>query len=154
MKTTFNVLIVDDDEDDQYLIKAAFEKDSAHYNLQFATDGTDVLENIESPKSLPDLVLLDLNMPIMNGFEVLQYLKNSPIYRHVPVVILTTSDNEDDINRAYELGANTFLTKPINHQSLVDLAEQIRLYWFTLAKTPTRRINPKPNSKSSTDGLS
>ena len=141
MHKTFNVLIVDDDEDDQFLIKAAFEKDSSQYNLQFATDGTDLLKGIESPHFLPDLILLDLNMPVMNGFEVLKHLKNSPIYRHVPVVVLTTSANEIDINRAYELGANTFITKPINHQSLVDLAEQIRLYWFNLAQIPTRRKN-------------
>ncbi|GAB4023421.1 response regulator [Spirosoma migulaei] len=148
MKTTFNVLIVDDDEDDQYLIKAAFERDSHHYNLQFAADGTDVLENIEGPQFLPDLILLDLNMPVINGFEVLKHLKNSPLYRHVPVVVLTTSDDEDDINRAYQLGANTFLTKPINHQALVDLAEQIRLYWFTLAKTPSRQMNHKPDDQT------
>lgn len=141
MKTIFNVLIVDDDEDDQYLIKAAFEKDSNRYSLQFASDGTDVLENIESPRFLPDLILLDLNMPIINGFEVLKHLKDSALYRHVPVVILTTSENQDDINRAYELGANTYITKPIDQQALVILAEQIRLYWFTLAKTPTRRTN-------------
>ncbi|MBD2703219.1 response regulator [Spirosoma sp. BT702] len=138
---TYNVLIVDDDEDDQYLIRTAFERASNHYNLQFATDGTDVLEGIESPQFLPDLVLLDLNMPIISGFEVLKHLKTSPLYRHVPVVVLTTSDNENDINRAYELGANTYIVKPINHRALVDLAEQIRLYWFGVAKTPTRRTN-------------
>lgn len=141
MQKTFNVLIVDDDEDDQFLIRAAFEKDSERYNLHFAADGTDVLENIESPRFLPDLILLDLNMPRMSGFEVLTHLKKSPVYRHVPVVMLTTSENQADIDRAYELGANSFVTKPINHQSLVDLAEQVRLYWFTLAKTPSRRTN-------------
>lgn len=141
MQKTFNVLIVDDDEDDQYLIRAAFEKDSNRYNLHFATDGTDVLEDIESPRFLPDLILLDLNMPIINGFEVLHHLKKSDLYRHVPVVILTTSENQIDIDRAYELGANSFITKPVNHQSLVDLAEQIRLYWFGLTKMPSRRAN-------------
>lgn len=141
MNKTFNVLIVDDDEDDQYLIQAAFQKDSDRYSLHFASDGIDVLEDIESPRFLPDLILLDLNMPIMNGFEVLQHLKKSSLYRHVPVVILTTSENQDDIDQAYELGANSFITKPINHQSLVDLAEQVRLYWFQLAKSPSRRTN-------------
>ena len=137
----YNILIVDDDEDDQFLIKTAFERDSSQYNLQFATDGRDVLENISSPQVLPDLILLDLNMPIMNGFDVLKHLKSSSSYRHVPIVVLTTSANESDINRAYELGANTFITKPVNHQALVDLAEQVRLYWFSLAETPTRRTN-------------
>ncbi|GAB3957433.1 response regulator [Spirosoma harenae] len=143
MKNTFNVLIIDDDEDDQYLLKTAFERDSAFYNLRFASDGTDVLESINSTEFLPDLVLLDLNMPRISGFEVLTHLKSSPLYRHVPVLILTTSDNEEDINRAYELGANTFLIKPMQHQELVDLAEQIRLYWFRFAKIPTRRVNQR-----------
>ncbi|GAB3956419.1 response regulator [Spirosoma harenae] len=138
---TFNVLIVDDDEDDQFLIKAAFEKDSHQYNLRFASDGTDVLQNIESPQLLPDLILLDLNMPIIDGFEVLKQLKSSSLYQHVPIVVLTTSTDEQDINRSYKLGANTFISKPMSHQALVDLAEQIRLYWFTLAKIPTRRSN-------------
>ncbi|QMW02795.1 response regulator [Spirosoma foliorum] len=143
MKNTFNVLIVDDDEDDQFLLKTAFEQDSPLFNLRFANDGTDVLENIDRTDFLPDLVLLDLNMPRIGGFEVLSHLKNSPHYRHVPILILTTSDNEEDINRSYELGANTFLIKPTQHQGLVELAEQIRLYWFRLAKIPTRRTNQR-----------
>ncbi|GAB3787372.1 response regulator [Spirosoma horti] len=141
MKTTYNVLVVDDDKDDQFLVKMAFEKDSGRYIVQFAADGTDVLEGIESPEFLPDLILLDLNMPVINGFEVLYHLKQSVFYRHVPVVILTTSSYEEDINKAYNLGANTFITKPHNHQELAHLAEQIRLYWFELAKIPTRRTN-------------
>jgi CheY-like chemotaxis protein len=143
MKQTFNVLIIDDDEDDQFLLKNAFEKDSALYKLRFASNGTDVLDNIDNPDFLPDLVLLDLNMPIIDGFEILTHLKNSEHYRQVPVLILTTSDSEDDINLAYELGANTFLSKPNEHQKLVELAEQIRKYWFRLAKTPTRRTNTR-----------
>lgn len=141
MHKTFNVLIVDDDEDDQFLIKQAFEHDSERYRLHFASDGTDVLEDIESPRFLPDLVLLDLNMPIIDGFEVLTHFKKSPLYRHIPVVILTTSDLQRDIDRAYELGANTFISKPTNHQDLLDLAEHIRGYWFKLAKMPRRRTN-------------
>lgn len=141
MKTNYNILVVDDDTDDQFLIKKAFEQDSGRYTIQLASDGTDVLENIESPSFLPDLILLDLNMPIINGFEVLYHLKQSSFYRHVPIVILTTSSNEDDIDKAYRLGANTFLTKPNNQSELIGLAEQIRLYWFELAKIPTRRTN-------------
>lgn len=141
MHRPFNILVVDDDEDDQFLIRTAFEAVSDRYTLQFATDGTNVLERIKSPQFLPDLILLDLNMPIMSGFDVLKHLKNSPTYSHIPVVILTTSNHERDINQAYELGANTFIIKPTNHQALIDLAEQIRSYWFNLAQTPTRRTN-------------
>ena len=140
MKDTFNVLIVDDDEDDLFLVKTAFERDSQRYRLEFASNGHDLLKIMARSQFLPDLILLDLNMPVMNGFEVLKHLKNSPLYQHIPVIVLTTSTNESDINRAYELGANTFITKPIYHQALTDLAGQIRLYWFSLAKFPTRRI--------------
>lgn len=141
MKTTFNVLIVDDDEDDQYLIKSAFEDDSNVFNLQFARDGTDVLENIQAPQFLPDLVLLDLNMPKINGFDVLSHLKRSPLYRHVPVIILTTSAHPADIEKAYQMGANSYVVKPSSHHELVLMAEKIRQYWFDLSQLPSRRTN-------------
>ncbi|MBD2703328.1 response regulator [Spirosoma sp. BT702] len=141
MKTTFNVLIVEDDEDDQFLMKTAFETDSNRYDIRFVSDGTQVLANLDGTDFLPDIVLLDLNMPLIDGFEVLTNLRGSKAYRYVPVLILTTSDNEADVIRAYELGANTFLTKPNGHQQLIELAAQIRNYWFKLAKIPTRRLN-------------
>lgn len=141
MKTQFNVLVIDDDEDDQYLIRQAFENDSKAFNLQFASDGTDVLENIEAPTFLPDLVLLDLNMPVINGFEVLRHFRDSPNYKHVPVVVLTTSSYPSDIERAYQLGANSYVIKPDSHEKLVLLAERIRQYWFNLSELPLRRTN-------------
>lgn len=91
MHTQYNVLVVDDDEDDQFLIRQAFEDDSKLFSLQFATDGTDVLEKIKAPKMLPDLILLDLNMPKMSGFDVLTHLEGSEEYRHIPVIIFSTS---------------------------------------------------------------
>lgn len=89
MKTQYNILMVDDDEDDQLLIKDAFEDDSKLFNIQFANNGTDVLEKIPAPEFLPDLILLDLNMPKMSGFEVLRHLKGSSDYKHVPIIVFT-----------------------------------------------------------------
>lgn len=137
MHKTFNVFVIDDDEDDQMLIQAAFQQDSGRYKLQFVSDGTATLANMDRSLPVPDLILLDLNMPLINGFEVLQQLKRSPAYCRVPVVILTTSDHQKDIDKAYELGASSFITKPIDHQSLIDLAAQIRLYWFGLIRFPS-----------------
>ncbi|GAB3281412.1 response regulator [Larkinella harenae] len=141
MSKTFNVLIVDDDEDDQFLIQLAFQQTSEKFRLQFASDGTQVLERIRKPTFLPDLILLDLNMPTISGFDVLKQIKNSPRYRHIPVIILSTSDSEIDINRCYELGANTFMVKPSSQNELRDLANLVRQYWFSMARIPTRRTN-------------
>lgn len=139
MAKPFNVLVVDDDEDDLFLIRTAFEQDSTRYNLRLLYDGTNIINSFNDPRSLPDLVLLDLNMPVLNGFEILSNLK--ACHRHVPVVILTTSASETDIDRAYNLGANSFITKPSTYQELIDLAKQIRLYWFDLVQTPMRSRN-------------
>ncbi len=98
---TYNVLVVDDDFDDQLLIKMAFEQVSTHYRLQFASNGVEGLNCIENSRSLPDLILLDLNMPILDGFEMLHHLKQSTLYRYIPIIILTTSDAQEDIKKAF-----------------------------------------------------
>lgn len=141
MRNKFNILVIDDDEDDQLLIKMAFQAEADRYYFQFTTNGTNVLENIVKPDVLPDLILLDLNMPIINGFEVLTHIKTSDRYRHIPVIILSTSQEQADINRCYQLGANTFMVKPSSHQGLKDLANLVRMYWFSLARIPTPRTN-------------
>ncbi|MFD1142037.1 response regulator [Larkinella insperata] len=141
MNKLFNILVIDDDEDDQFLIQSAFLADRERYQFRFATNGSNVLENIDKSERLPDLIFLDLNMPIINGFEVLRNIKNSSLYRHIPVIILSTSDDEQDVNRCYELGANTFMVKPSSHQDLMELANLVRMYWFSLARIPTSRMN-------------
>ncbi|GAB4043671.1 response regulator [Spirosoma jeollabukense] len=133
MKSTYRVLIVDDDPDDQYLIKIAFEQESEKFILDIASDGNEVLAMIQTPLFLPDLILLDLNMPFVSGFGVLQYLKQSPRHCHIPVIILTTSSQPDDVEQAYKFGANTFITKPASQQGLTELVRYLRGYWFDLA---------------------
>lgn len=141
MRKLFHILVIDDDEDDQFLIQSAFQVDRDRYQFRFASNGTDVLENILKPDSLPDLIFLDLNMPIINGFEVLKHIKSVTTYRHIPIIILSTSDDEQDINRCYELGASTFMVKPASHGDLMELANLVRMYWFSLARIPTQRTN-------------
>ncbi|CAN5118185.1 response regulator [soil metagenome] len=140
MKHTYRVLIVDDDPDDQFLIKTAFEQESEKFILDIASDGNEVLTMIQTPLFLPDLILLDLNMPFVSGFGVLQYLKESPRHCHIPVIILTTSSQPDDVEQAYKFGANTFISKPSSHQELTRLVRHLRVYWFELATIYTAGV--------------
>ena len=141
MSKSYTVLMVDDDLDDQLLTKLAFERISAHYTVQVASDGQECLTSLQTNPVLPNLILLDLNMPLMSGFEVLHLLKQSTGYRHIPVVILTTSDDPGDAQKAYDLGASSYLTKPCTHQGLARLAENVHACWFEIALIPANQPN-------------
>lgn len=138
MRKQFNLLIVDDDEDDKFLIRQAFEDDSKVYHLQFATDGADALEKVKSRQSMPDLILLDLNMPRMGGLEVLAHLRNSPLHKRIPIIIFSTSSSPADIEKAYQLGANSYIVKPSSHAKLMLMVEKIGQYWFGVSELPPR----------------
>ena len=103
------VLIIDDDEDDRFFMQQAFLTDSPYTQVHLAVGGQPALDLLDSTRSLPDVVLLDLNMPGMDGFEVLSHLKQSARYQSLPVVILTTSDAGEDKERARRLGATEFI---------------------------------------------
>ncbi|RZK39066.1 MAG: response regulator [Hymenobacter sp.] len=124
---TITVLIIDDDDDDRFFMQNAFEADSPTTQVQLAVDGQAGLDWLSAADDLPDVVLLDLNMPGLTGFEVLKQLKQSSRWRAMPVVILTTSDSPIDQQQARQLGATQFITKPTTHQGLATIAEQIRL---------------------------
>ena len=135
----YNILIIDDDEDDQLLLKLAFEENGATtFNLEFASDGMYALERLTNQPSLPDLILLDLNMPRINGFEVLDQLKRSQEYCRIPVIVLSTSAHKTDIDRAYQLGANSFIIKADNQLKLESMIESIRQYWFAISELPSK----------------
>lgn len=121
------VLIIDDDEDDRFFMEQAFKTDSPSTQLYLAADGQQALDLLRSAQPLPDVVLLDLNMPGLNGFEVLKRLKQSAHYRSIPVVILTTSDASADQERSRQLGATEFITKPTTYDGLSAIAQRIRL---------------------------
>ena len=131
-----SILLVEDNPADLDLTRRAFQRHQAAYPLQEAHDGAEALEMVarlqsdESGANLPLLVLLDLRLPKVNGFEVLRQLKSNPKTCHVPVVVLTSSSDHSDIQHAYTLGANSYLIKPINYHEFSEMAATIDQYWM------------------------
>jgi len=127
LQQTITVLIIDDDEDDRFFMEQAFKADSDYTQVHSAAGGQQAFEHLRSATFLPDVILLDLNMPGMTGFQALAHLKQSPQYQSIPVVILTTSDAATDQQQARQLGAAEFITKPTTALGLSAIAERIRL---------------------------
>lgn len=130
------ILIVEDDEDDRHLIQEAFDESGHRYDLCFAHDGADALEQLGAMQNLPTLVLLDVNMPRMNGFEFLRHVRTSEKFRSLPVVIFSTSGAAKTVREAYERGANSFIEKPKNYFQLGEVIAGLRRYWIDLARVP------------------
>ncbi|MGA0558731.1 response regulator [Larkinella sp. VNQ87] len=136
MTRKYRIIITDDDDDDRLLFKSVFDAGWVDCEVLFAEDGVELLNQLESTRQLPALIFLDLNMPRMDGFATLNELRSNPIYRSVPVIILTTSSLPEHITRCYELGANSYLIKPPGYQQLTQLVEQIRSFWLNTARIP------------------
>lgn len=133
------ILVVDDDEDDRLFVQLAFdETEIPAGRVEFATDGLKALEWLTAAPEPPALVLLDMNMPRLNGLELLKKLRESPRWRSLPVVMFTTSGEERVVERAYELGANSYVTKPDSYEEFADLLKTICHYWLTVARVPSR----------------
>ena len=138
------VLLVEDNPRDARLIQRAMEKARMLNAVQVQSDGEAAIEYLAgSPPyddrdryPLPELVLLDLKLPRKNGFEVLQWLRAQPGLKRLPVVVLTSSDETQDINRAYDLGANSYLVKPVETDELIRLLKEVDLYWFVANTKP------------------
>lgn len=139
------MLLVEDNQDDEILTRRAIEKYSGFNCIDVAHDGIDALaylsievdslvhsDTINHSNSLPDLILLDLKMPRLNGHEFIKYVRENPDTAHIPIVVLTTSNEEKDIILSYELGANSFLRKPVNFLDFSKLIEQLSRYWLEL----------------------
>ena len=129
--------MADDDPDDRYLVKTAFEENSIQCELQFVEDGTEVFDFLRKQGKfatentrLPNLILLDLNMPKKNGKQVLQELKALPDYHHIPVVIFTTSKSPDDVRMLYKMGASSFISKPSTFDGLSEIVRNLGGYWM------------------------
>jgi CheY-like chemotaxis protein len=131
-KKAFRVLVVDDDEDDRFFITSAMSKCGIKPpDMYFAEDGDEamsLLKEMEGDGNLPDLMLLDLNMPRMNGHEVLKRLKEDKMLSRISVVILTTSESEKDILEAYAEGGHSFITKPNSFNRFVDIMRCLKDY--------------------------
>ncbi|WP_310587982.1 response regulator [Larkinella humicola] len=137
--------MADDDEDDRFLTQEAFRQQFPVTEMTIVEDGEELMEFLRrsgryalSNHSLPELILLDLNMPRKDGREALQEIKSDRELRHIPVVILTTSDAGVDIDNSYLWGANSFITKPSSFKTLMDITQTIGDYWFTVVKVSGR----------------
>jgi CheY-like chemotaxis protein len=138
------ILIADDDADDRMMASEALEESRLANDLRFVEDGEELLDYLyhrgrfaaagESPR--PGLILLDLNMPRMDGREALREIKGDPALRSIPVVVLTTSKAEEDIYRTYDLGVNSFITKPVQFDGLVEVMKALGKYWFEIVELP------------------
>jgi len=140
------ILLVEDDPDDQELTKRAFRASRLRNELRIVNDGEEALDylyrrgSFESPSSAPrpSLILLDLNMPKLDGRAVLERIKEDPALRRIPVVILTTSSQEEDVIRSYELGVNSYMAKPNRMDGFVQAIRDLEHYWFNLVILPGR----------------
>lgn len=134
------ILVADDDADDRFLIKEAFEESSLANTLDFVEDGVELMDYLKSSyagdKELPGLILLDLNMPKKDGREALKEIKSDPTLKRIPVVVLTTSKAEEDIFRTYDLGVNSFITKPVTFDGLVEVIQSLSNYWRQIVRLP------------------
>ena len=128
------LMIAEDDQDDQILIRDAFSENGVSAeSIYFVNDGQELVEQLAATLKLPRLILLDLNMPRKDGREALQEIKSNIRFKHVPVIVFTTSNSEEDIRLTYEHGGNTFFTKPPLYNELVDVLGTIKKYWFEKA---------------------
>jgi CheY-like chemotaxis protein len=132
------VLIAEDDPSDVFLLQRAFAAAEVPATLHVVRDGQEAIDYLEgqdgfsdrSTYPLPDLILLDLKMPRMNGFDVLGWLRQKPGLKRLLVTVLTSSDQPKDINRAYDLGANSYLVKPHGSNDLTELVKRVQRYWL------------------------
>ncbi len=136
--------MADDDRDDCLLVEMAFKESRLANDLRFVEDGEQLLDYLHhrgvyaEPGSAPrpGLILLDLNMPRKDGREALKEIKNDPGLKEIPVVVLTTSTYDQDILKSYNLGANSYITKPVTFEGLVEAVKSLGKYWFEIVELP------------------
>jgi CheY-like chemotaxis protein len=137
------ILMADDDADDRLLTRDAMRESHLGNPFREVQDGQELMDYLrrkgkyataDAPR--PGLILLDLNMPRMDGREALELIKKDPDLRSIPVIILTTSKTEEDILRSYGLGANSFITKPVTFDGLVEIVRALDSYWFNIVQLP------------------
>ena len=140
----YTVLMVDDDAEDCLLVRDALQEIGLPHDLRFVRDGEELFDYLcrrgehENPLQAPhpDLILLDLKMPKMDGREVLRALKSDRQFRRIPVVALTTSMARDDVEFSYDMGVNSYVTKPVTFHALVDIMKVLCSYWFEVVELP------------------
>lgn len=132
------ILLVEDDENDILLIRRAFQKANVINPLVVVRDGEEAVAYLADldGRPVPEVILLDLKLPRRDGFEVLEWLRAQPGLRRLPVVILTSSSQMPDIQRAYDLGANSYLVKPVSFDGLLEMVRTLGFYWLILNQKP------------------
>lgn len=140
---SITILMADDDADDRMLAEDAMRESRLQNQFRCVEDGQELMDYLtrsgkyaleDAPR--PGLILLDLNMPRKDGRQALREIKNDPELRRIPVVILTTSKTEEDVLRSYDLGANSFITKPVTFDRLVEIVRTLGTYWFNIVELP------------------
>jgi chemotaxis family two-component system response regulator Rcp1 len=143
LSQSVEILLVEDNPGDIRLIVEVLKEGKINNNLSVVEDGEEALAYLKREGSyqeaiVPDIILLDLNLPKINGTEVLAEIKKDPLLKYIPVIILTTSEAEQDILRAYDLHANCYITKPVNLEQFLTVVRSIENFWLTLVKLPRR----------------
>lgn len=149
MARLLNFLVAEDDENDRFFLSRAFLDAKAHGALMFVADGEEAVDYLGGSGKFaerarfpyPDVLVLDLKMPRLDGFEVLRWMRSRSACRCIPVIVLSGSNRQEDVRRAFELGANSYLKKPCNSGQLVELASNIAAYWGQYNELP-ERLNP------------
>ena len=136
---SLNILLVEDNEGDILLTTEAFDESKIINIVEVIRDGKEAVNffnNLSNKDDVPDLVLLDINLPKMNGHEVLMYIKNNEKYKHIPVIILTTSSSEKDILQSYKSHVNCYITKPIDVNDFMQAVTKIEDFWINIVSIP------------------
>lgn len=140
-----NILLVEDNPADVRLIREAFRDNKTKNDFHVEQDGEAAINylnnlksnGIENGTTRPDLIILDLNLPKKDGFEVLEKIKSNPLLRSIPVVVLSTSDSEEHIYKSYNLNANCYISKPVDFNEFLEVVKVIESFWFEIAKLPS-----------------
>lgn len=147
MKTKeIHILLVEDNEGDIILTKEALDEGKIKNSLSVVRDGWEAIQYLERNKEYenaqePDLILLDINLPKMNGHKVLKHIKNHPELKHIPVIMLTTSSDENDVLQSYENHSNCYITKPVDINNFLEVISSIEDFWISIVQLPPKKEN-------------
>lgn len=147
MKRNHNILMAEDDLDDIFLVKKALEDAKIQSNFHVVHDGQELLEELNKQvlsggNAFPDLILVDIDMPRISGIKALELIRKNPVLKKIPIIMLTTSSNQGDIDICYSLGANSYLIKPKSLGDLTDSLNILREYWFETVQMPSKNDSP------------
>ena len=141
MQDKLTIIIIEDNRADVRLLREALRESFLDPTLYILNDGSSAIRFFdeikqENSQELPHLILLDLNLPQINGLEVLQHIKGDDTLKRIPVIVLSSSQNPDDIAKAYDLHANCYLTKPVDLEPFFEIVKAVEYFWFQLARLP------------------